>query len=130
MAPTHSRRWFSSTCYTSPAWLVIIDVRQASYTICQSKIQIVLVQIRETSVCLGVPMRIVECNGPIARCEAFGISREVSLLLLQHEELKFGDLVMVHVGFAIQKIDEVEAISVWELYDEALVGRGKGNSDA
>lgn len=70
--------------------------------------------------CLGVPMRIVEINGYTARCEARGIERKASLFLLQHEQLAVGDLVMIHVGNAIQKMSEEEASSAWEIYDEML----------
>ena len=71
--------------------------------------------------CLGIPMRIVECDGYVARCEAKGIERTVSLFLLQHEEVGPGDNVMVHVGYAIQKMSEAEAASAWQLFDEILV---------
>ena len=67
--------------------------------------------------CLGIPMRIVECDDLVARCEAKGIERTVSLFLLQHEDVGPGDYVMVHVGYAIQKMSEAEADSAWELYD-------------
>jgi len=70
--------------------------------------------------CLGVPMRIVEINGYQARCEARGIERQANLFLLQHEDLQVGDLVMIHVGNAIQKMSEEEAASAWEIYDEML----------
>jgi len=70
--------------------------------------------------CLGVPMRIIEIDGFAARCEARGIERKASLFLLQHEDLQVGDLVMIHVGNAIQKMTEEEARSAWELYDEIL----------
>jgi len=70
--------------------------------------------------CLGVPMRIVEIEGFSARCEARGIERKASLFLLQHEDLQVGDMVMIHVGNAIQKMSEEEAHSAWELYDEML----------
>jgi len=70
--------------------------------------------------CLGVPMRIVELNGYTARCEARGIERTVSLFLLQHETLGIDDMVMVHVGNAIQKMSPEEAQSAWQLYDEML----------
>lgn len=70
--------------------------------------------------CLGVPMRIIEIDGFAARCEARGIERKASLFLIQHEELKVGDMVMIHVGNAIQKMSEEEARSAWELYDEML----------
>jgi hydrogenase expression/formation protein HypC len=65
-------------------------------------------------------MRIKEIDGYTARCEARGIERTASLFLLQHEELQVGDLVMIHVGNAIQKMTEEEAKSAWDLYDEIL----------
>jgi hydrogenase expression/formation protein HypC len=70
--------------------------------------------------CLAVPMRIIEINGFSARCEARGIERQASLFLMQHEDLQVGDLVMIHVGNAIQKMTEEDAHTVWELYDEML----------
>ncbi|MCW8871214.1 MAG: HypC/HybG/HupF family hydrogenase formation chaperone [Xanthomonadales bacterium] len=70
--------------------------------------------------CLGVPMRIKQIDGFNARCEARGIERMASLFLLQHEDLQVGDLVMIHVGNAIQKMSEEEAKSAWDLYDEIL----------
>lgn len=65
-------------------------------------------------------MRIIEIDGFSARCEARGIERRASLFLMQHEDLQVGDLVMIHVGNAIQKMTEEEAHTVWELYDEML----------
>ena len=70
--------------------------------------------------CLGVPMQVVEHDGLTARCEAKGIERTVSLFLLQHEEIAPGDHVMVHVGYAIQKMSEEDARTTWELLDEML----------
>ena len=70
--------------------------------------------------CLGVPMRIIEIAGFAARCEARGIERKANLFLLQHENLQVGDMVMIHVGNAIQKMTEEEAHSAWEVYDEML----------
>jgi len=75
-------------------------------------------------------MRITEINGYTARCEARGIERKASLFLLQHEELKVGDLVMIHVGNAIQKMSEEEAHSAWELYDEMLALDAEASSRA
>jgi hydrogenase expression/formation protein HypC len=53
-------------------------------------------------------------------CEARGIEREVSLFLMQGEEVTPGDFVLVHVGYAIQKVSESEAAESWELFDEIL----------
>ena len=72
--------------------------------------------------CLAIPMRIVDIEGFVARCEAKGIERSVSLFLMQHEPPAPGDIVMVHVGYAIQRMSEDEARSAWELYDEMLAG--------
>ncbi|MFA7387452.1 MAG: HypC/HybG/HupF family hydrogenase formation chaperone [Thiohalobacteraceae bacterium] len=70
--------------------------------------------------CLAIPMQLCEIDGFVARCEAKGVSRDVNLFLLQGEPLAAGDFVMVHVGYAIQKMTEQEARSAWELYDEML----------
>ncbi len=70
--------------------------------------------------CLGIPMEIVEIAGFTARCTAKGIERDVSLFLLQNEPLAPGDFVMIHVGYAIQKMTPQEARSAWELYDQML----------
>ena len=72
--------------------------------------------------CLAIPMRIVEIDGYLARCQAKGVERDVNLFMLQDETLAPNDYVMVHVGYAIQKVSEEEAQSAWELYDEALSG--------
>lgn len=71
--------------------------------------------------CLAIPMQIVEINGYVAHCEAKGVQREVSLFMLQDEELAINDFVMVHVGYAIQKVTEKDALSSWELFDEMLL---------
>lgn len=70
--------------------------------------------------CMAIPMQIVEINGFNARCTAKGVSREVSLFLLQGEPMAAGDFVMVHTGYARHKISEQEARLAWELYDELL----------
>jgi len=70
--------------------------------------------------CLAIPMQVVEIDGFQARCQAKGVEREVSLFMLQHEPLAPGDFVMVHVGYAIQKVTEQEARSAWELFDQML----------
>ncbi len=76
--------------------------------------------------CLAIPMQIVEIDGYVARCEAKGVQREVSLFMLQDEELAIDDFVMVHVGYAIQKVTEKDARSSWELFDEILVATENG----
>lgn len=70
--------------------------------------------------CLGIPMQIKFIDGFLARCEAKGVERDVSLFMLPEHEVDVDDYVVVHVGYAIQKISEQEARSAWELYDEML----------
>jgi len=70
--------------------------------------------------CLGIAMQVVEVNGFLARCTAKGVEREVSLFMLQDESIQAGDHVLVHVGYAIQKLTEQDARSTWELLDEML----------
>ena len=70
--------------------------------------------------CLAIPMQIIEIDGYVARCEAKGVRREISLFMLQNEPLVVNDFVMVHVGYAIQKVTALDARSSWELFDDML----------
>ena len=70
--------------------------------------------------CLAIPMQIKSVDGFDAVCEAKGIERNVSLFMLQAEDISAGDHVLVHVGYAIQKIPPEEAAATWELLDEVL----------
>jgi hydrogenase expression/formation protein HypC len=79
--------------------------------------------------CLGIPMRVIEVDGFTARCEAKGVERDVNLFLMQDEQPQPGEFVMVHVGYAIQKMTEHDARSAWELFDEILAATG-GRHDA
>lgn len=67
-------------------------------------------------------MQIREINGFMANCEAKGVYRDVSLFMLQDENLQINDFIVVHVGYAIQKITPQEAQTAWELYDQMLAG--------
>lgn len=70
--------------------------------------------------CLAIPMQIKKIDGFNAVCEAKGIERDVSLFMLQADEIAPGDHVLVHVGYAIQKVQPDEAAATWELLDEVL----------
>lgn len=82
--------------------------------------------------CLGIPMQIVTIDGHTAQCSAKGVTRVVSLFLMQDEPLAPGDHVIVHTGHAMQKLTAQEAQSTWELLDEmlALEAEGKGSFSA
>ena len=70
--------------------------------------------------CLGIPMKIESIDGYTAHCEAKGVRRNVSLFMMQEEPLSVGDYVVVHVGYAIQKISPQEAQTAWDIYDQML----------
>jgi len=81
--------------------------------------------------CLGIPMQIKSINGFTANCEAKGVHRDVSLFMMQDEEFQIDDFVVVHVGYAIQKITPKEARTAWEMYDLMLAGEpGEGDPRA
>jgi hydrogenase expression/formation protein HypC len=69
-------------------------------------------------------MRIESVEGYTARCQAKGVWRDVSLFMLQDQLPQIGDYVMVHVGYAIQKVTEADARSTWDLFDEILEATG------
>ena len=62
--------------------------------------------------CLGIPGQIIEfCddNDQLARVDVSGVRRKINIGLLEDEVLRPGDWVLIHVGFAMSKIDEDEA---------------------
>lgn len=69
--------------------------------------------------CLAIPSRIVFVDGSAATVDVRGARREVSLVLLP-DEARIGDYVLVHAGFAIQRVDE-EAAKVSLGYIEELL---------
>jgi hydrogenase expression/formation protein HypC len=74
-------------------------------------------------------MQIKQIDGFDARCEAKGVERDVSLFMLQHEALARGDFVVVHLGYAIQKVSPQEAAAAWDIYDEMLVRESRQGSE-
>lgn len=57
--------------------------------------------------CLGIPGKIIKIDGKTATVDIGGVFRQVSLQLL--DNVAVGDYVLLHSGFAIQKMDEQEA---------------------
>ncbi len=66
--------------------------------------------------CLAIPARIVELEGDVAVVDAMGNRYKAKTTLLP--EVKLGDLVLVHAGFAISLVDEEEAKKTWQLIAE------------
>jgi hydrogenase expression/formation protein HypC len=68
--------------------------------------------------CLGIPGQVVERdpdNDHLAKVDVAGVRRMINIALLEDEGVAIGDWVLIHVGFAMSKIDEAEA-------DRALEG--------
>ena len=66
--------------------------------------------------CLAIPARIVEMEGDRAVVDAMGNRWNARTTLLP--DVKIGDLVLVHAGFAISTVDEQEAKETWELFSQ------------
>jgi hydrogenase expression/formation protein HypC len=67
---------------------------------------------RDKSMCLAVPSKIIEIKDNVAKVDVDGVIRETSIMLM--DDVKIGDYVIVHAGFAINKLDEQAAIQTLE----------------
>jgi hydrogenase expression/formation protein HypC len=67
--------------------------------------------------CLAIPSKVVAIKDKMGTIDVSGVRREVSLLLLP-EEVTLGDFVLVHAGFAIQRIDPEAAEEAMKLIQE------------
>lgn len=71
--------------------------------------------------CLGIPGQVVAMMDEtlqIAKVDVSGVRRAVSVALLAPENVQAGDWVLIHVGFAMSKIDECEAQETLRLLQE------------
>lgn len=70
--------------------------------------------------CLSVPSKIISLDAAnMATVECLGVSRQVSLDLMD-QPAQLGDYVLIHVGFAMTKLDEADALASIALYQQAL----------
>lgn len=67
--------------------------------------------------CLAIPSQITKIEDEMATIDVDGVQREASLLLLADAQV--GDYVIVHAGFAIQKLDEEAALETLKLLKAA-----------
>jgi hydrogenase expression/formation protein HypC len=67
--------------------------------------------------CLAIPSKIVKIENNVATIDVDGVQREASLMLI--DSPKIGDYVIVHAGFAINKINEEDALESLKLMREA-----------
>ena len=63
--------------------------------------------------CLGIPGKVIEIEKNVARVDVGGLSRDISLDLCP--DVSVGEYVLIHTGFAIQKVDEKEAKETLDL---------------
>ena len=78
--------------------------------------------------CLGIPGEIVELmddRPDLAKVDVSGVRRAINIGLLEDEKLELGDWVLIHVGFALSKIDEGEAKAALDF----LEGIGQAYAD-
>ena len=71
--------------------------------------------------CLAIPGKIVEivdAENDIAKVEVGGVRRNINIGMLDKEDARVGDYVLIHVGFAMSKIDEKEAEDTLRLLEE------------
>ena len=71
--------------------------------------------------CLAIPLKIIDISGNTATGEALGMTREIRVDFIP--EPKVGDYVIVHAGFAIERLGEEQALEdleTWEELDDAL----------
>ena len=70
--------------------------------------------------CLAIPSKVIEINNTIATIDVYGARRDVSLLIMP-EEVCIGDYVLVHAGFAIQKVDREAGEDALRLINDILI---------
>jgi hydrogenase expression/formation protein HypC len=78
--------------------------------------------------CLGIPGEIVEIDAEgtdLATVDVVGVHRKINIGLLDPGALRLGDWVLVHVGFAMSRIDEAEAAATLAM----LTGLGQAYTD-
>jgi len=75
--------------------------------------------------CLAIPARVVQIEEGLGLVDIGGVVREASFMLLPDAQV--GDYVLLHAGYALQKLDEAEAEETLRLLAEmAEVGRAEG----
>lgn len=70
--------------------------------------------------CLAIPMKVIQTEGELATVEAGGVHRKVGTQLVP--DIQRGDYVLVHAGFAIQKIREKEARETLDILNQMDIG--------
>jgi len=66
--------------------------------------------------CLSVPAQVISIEGDLAKVSVGGTIMNANLNLV--EDIKVGDYILLHTGFALQKIDEDEALETLKVFEE------------
>ena len=72
--------------------------------------------------CLSIPSKVVKVSDDKTMCtvDTMGVKRDANLMMMEDDDVKVGDYVLLHIGFVMNKIDETEALASIEIYKEIL----------
>ena len=81
--------------------------------------------------CLSIPSKVTKIDKEMnsATVDTMGVSREASLDLMEEGSVKIGDYVLIHIGFIMNKINEVDALSSLEAFEDVLAIMDKEGLD-
>jgi hydrogenase expression/formation protein HypC len=77
--------------------------------------------------CLAIPMKVIERENERGKVEQGGVIREVNFAMVP--EVVLGDYVLIHAGFAIERLDEQEAQSTLELLRDVIAASESGSTE-
>ncbi len=66
--------------------------------------------------CLAIPGKVEEIEGNVATVDVLGVKNRIAIDMVR--DVQIGDYLMIHAGYAIEKIDEAEALLTIELFHE------------
>ena len=72
--------------------------------------------------CLSIPSKVTKIDKEtnMATVDTMGVSRDASLDLMEEDDVKIGDYVLLHIGFIMNKIDNEDAMASLETYKEII----------
>jgi len=72
--------------------------------------------------CLSIPSKVIKISEDKTMCrvDTLGVQRDANLMMMEDDDVKVGDYVLLHIGFVMNKIDEEEALKSIETYREIL----------
>ncbi|BAF72598.1 HypC/HybG/HupF family hydrogenase formation chaperone [Sulfurovum sp. NBC37-1] len=72
--------------------------------------------------CLSIPSKVVKISEDKTMCtvDTMGVQRDANLMMMDDDDVKVGDYVLLHIGFVMNRIDEEEALASIDTYKEIL----------